>query len=368
LPLEGVSAPCERTQAIAQRVRALEEALSAAQAEARTAQASLAESQASLTATRGALNRTQASLHEAERSLCDERSELSAVKEALYLEQSYAQRLAQELRIVTGSRLWRGAQLLRLLAGRTPHQAMVTRVTPPQAPAVTEAEAPLENEQVSRPTAPATEPEVAAVPSEIMTSIFRDIFVDNTWGSEISHSGTGSDLTQTAAIREELPQLLHDLNVQSMLDIPCGDFHWMQKLALDIDYTGGDVVPELIERNNERFGNERRRFMTVDIAAGELPRVDLVFCRDLLVHFSFVDALRAIENLKRSGSTYLLTTTFVDRTENSDIETGQWRPLNLRLPPFSLPPPLRVINERCTEGGGTDWADKSLGLWRLADL
>jgi hypothetical protein len=153
-----------------------------------------------------------------------------------------------------------------------------------------------------------------------------------------------------------------------MLDIPCGDFHWMRTLDLDIDYTGGDVVPDLIERNNAHYGSDKRRFMVIDIAGGDLPRVDLVFCRDLLVHFSFVDALRAIANLKRSGSTYLLTTTFVDRTEHVDIQTGQWRAINLRLPPFNFPPALRLINERCTEGGGTDWADKSLGLWRLADL
>jgi hypothetical protein len=41
--------------------------------------------------------------------------------------------------------------------------------------------------------------------------------------------------------------------------------------------------------------------------------------------------------------------------------------LNLQLPPFNFPAPLRLIEENCTEDGGK-YADKSLGLWRLSDL
>ena len=64
----------------------------------------------------------------------------------------------------------------------------------------------------------------------------------------------------------------------------------------------------------------------------------------------------------------LLATTFTGRTENLDIATGgDWRPLNLQIPPFSFPPPLRLVNEGCTEGRNM-FTDKSLGFWRLADL
>ena len=35
--------------------------------------------------------------------------------------------------------------------------------------------------------------------------------------------------------------------------------------------------------------------------------------------------------------------------------------------PFNFPPPLRLVNENCTEGDGA-YGDKCLGLWRLADL
>jgi hypothetical protein len=93
----------------------------------------------------------------------------------------------------------------------------------------------------------------------------------------------------------------------------------------------------------------------------------LILCRDCLVHFSFDDIFKALNNLRASGSRFLLTTTFPTRQENQPIPTGKWRPLNLERAPFFLPPPLTILNEGCTENGG-EYADKSLGLWQLDDV
>lgn len=71
--------------------------------------------------------------------------------------------------------------------------------------------------------------------------------------------------------------------------------------------------------------------------------------------------------LRRTGARWLVATTFPDRHAKRDCARGGWRPLNLTLPPFGLPPPLRLIHEGCTENGGA-YSDKSLGLWRMEDL
>lgn len=197
--------------------------------------------------------------------------------------------------------------------------------------------------------------------------IFRKIYQDNYWGNTDSRSGAGSDLSQTAEVRRHLPGLIDALAIQTMLDIPCGDWHWMRELSLNVDYVGADIVPELIQRNQSLYGNDRRRFMTLDLTADELPRVDFVFSRDVLVHLSVENVFAALNNIRRSGSEYLLTTTFTERSANIDIPTGHWRPLNLQKPPFNFPAPIRLINERCTEGDGS-WGDKSLGLWRVRDI
>src|SRR5262249_226159 len=104
-----------------------------------------------------------------------------------------------------------------------------------------------------------------------------------------------------------------------------------------------------------------------DVTSDKLPGADIILSRDLLVHLSFRDIAAALENFKQSMSEYLLTTTFPRTTRNIDILSGDWRPINLQLPPFNFPEPLRLINENCTEHGGR-YADKSLGLWKLDDL
>ena len=197
---------------------------------------------------------------------------------------------------------------------------------------------------------------------------FARIFTTNLWSSD-SRSGLGSELTATAGVREQLPRLLEALGAGSLLDLPCGDFGWLGTLALDLDYTGGDIVTDLIASNQERFGGagSRRRFLRLDLTADPLPRADVVLCRDCLVHLSFDHIRLAFENLRRSGSTWLLTTTFLDHHENTDIDSGDWRILNLTRPPFNLPAPARVLVEGCLESDGA-YADKALGLWRIADL
>lgn len=195
-------------------------------------------------------------------------------------------------------------------------------------------------------------------------AIFTDIFQNNDWAGGDSVSGQGSDLEQTRVVVELLPELLRELSVTRFLDLPCGDFHWMSRVDLTgVDYLGGDIVKDLVAKN-ARHQRAKVRFQHLDLLAGELPAVDLALCRDCLVHFSDEDVFRALRNLARSGSRYLLTTTFPDRAQNPPISTGKWRPLNLQAAPFSLPAPERLVNERCTEGGGA-FADKSLGLWRL---
>jgi hypothetical protein len=203
------------------------------------------------------------------------------------------------------------------------------------------------------------------VPAE---PIFEQIYGQNVWGGSESASGEGSDLVQTRRIREELPALWRRYNVRRVLDAPCGDFNWMREIVSGLDeYVGLDIVAVLIEQNNRQYGNSRIRFQHANLIKDRLPESDLILCRDCFVHFSFHDIWRALANMKRSGAQYLLATTFTARAENEDILTGQWKVRNLQGSPFNFPEPLEIVNEGCTEAGG-QYADKSLALWRLADL
>jgi glycosyltransferase involved in cell wall biosynthesis len=197
---------------------------------------------------------------------------------------------------------------------------------------------------------------------------FSEVYDKNIFGGGKSRSGEGSDMVQTAVIRREIPRLLKSLDVKTFLDAPCGDWYWMRHVDLPVEhYIGVDIVEPMIAKNQSEFGAEKISFQCLNLASSELPKVDLIFSRDCLVHLSFADALKIIANFKRSGAKYLLTTTFTQRKTNEDLGSGFWRPLNQQLPPFNFPPPLLLINEGCTEGNDM-FTDKCLGLWKLEDI
>ncbi len=200
-----------------------------------------------------------------------------------------------------------------------------------------------------------------------MQRIFTYISQTNLWESSESVSGRGSELAGTAAIRSQLPILLQELKITSILDAPCGDFNWMRHLQRSqIAYTGVDVVSAVIDQNQHNYGNDTTQFFTADITTSDLPTADLIMCRDCLVHLSWWDANNALKQFKLSGSKYLLTTTYPDTVVNKNTPTGSWRALNLCLPPFNFPAPLQLIADLSDDTQVNP--DKSLGLWQLADL
>jgi 2-polyprenyl-3-methyl-5-hydroxy-6-metoxy-1,4-benzoquinol methylase len=195
---------------------------------------------------------------------------------------------------------------------------------------------------------------------------FQRIHDTNLWGAEASVSGLGSELDATATLRAELPPLLRRLGVTSLLDAPCGDAGWIARADVGVHVTGVDIVPDLIGRLRERAarGEISGDYHLADITSDSLPACDAILCRDCLVHLSFANIVRAVENFRRSGARWLIATTFPDWQRNTDCEDGDWRALNFERAPFDWGAPIELLNENCTEAGG-GWRDKSLGVWRL---
>lgn len=199
-----------------------------------------------------------------------------------------------------------------------------------------------------------------------LQNIFTSIFEHPTgWGSQESKSGVGSELMSTVKLRQELIFLFMKYKIKSVFDVPCGDFNWFSKMDLsDIKYTGGDIVKELIEKNKIKYPNNQ--FIHVDITKDELLKSDLVITRDCFVHLSNQNIINSIENIKKSGSRFLLSTSFTKFCENSNIEDGEWREINLMIHPFNLKP-IYLINEMCFEAYPFA-TDKCMLLFDLKDL
>ena len=192
---------------------------------------------------------------------------------------------------------------------------------------------------------------------------FRTYYIHKSWGPEMeSASGHGSSMAATQVIRRQLPILWQRFGITSILDIPCGDFHWMKEVPRDgIHYIGGDIVPEMVTENQRRYSSPNVEFRQLDMLKSTLPKVDLIFCRDCFIHYPDKFVFSAIDRFVASGSRYLLASTYPNIPRNNDLDTpGLARKINLSIAPFDFPQPIHTIDEQ-SEG-------KVMALWKLADL
>ena len=195
-----------------------------------------------------------------------------------------------------------------------------------------------------------------------LATVFSEIYETNAWRDPESVSGRGSTLARTNIITSRLPLLLQELNAKSLLDAACGDFNWMRYVDLgSIEYIGVDIVPALIDRNRQLYQTDQRTFAVHDITRDRLPDADVILCRDCLIHLSCKSIKATISNFKQTSATHLLCTTHTTITENIDCPDGSWRNINLLLPPFNFPQPVKSIVEDAELG-------KCIGVWPLKDL
>lgn len=202
---------------------------------------------------------------------------------------------------------------------------------------------------------------------------FSGVYQKNLWGSGQSRSGQGSELAWTGDLVTALPVLLRTLGVRRLLDVPCGDFHWMQAIDLQgVEYIGGDIVPQIVEANQQQYGSRSRCFVELDVVADVLPSADMIFVRDCFIHFSNALVLEALRNIARSDIRYVCVTHDLNAArypngQNIELERTQagvnfeYRPIHFELPPYSFPPPIAVVKD------GNHWAEgagvKTMAVW-----
>lgn len=197
--------------------------------------------------------------------------------------------------------------------------------------------------------------------------VFARIYEENRWNCDESASGKGSTLKSTGLLRRRLSSLLSDLDIRTLVDAPCGDLNWMRHLDYTFStYIGVDIVPELVQRLRNDIVTPNWRFEVGDISSDVLPTADAVLCRDCLGHLPYEPALRAVENWKRAGFTYVITTTFPGETNREGI-LGRWRRINMQAAPFNFPVPVALIEERLPKPDRAEPV-KSLGCWRITEI
>jgi Methyltransferase domain len=84
----------------------------------------------------------------------------------------------------------------------------------------------------------------------------------------------------------------------SGVDLGCGDFSVGEQLRPHCGrYVACDVVPALIQRNNEKFAAAHVEFRCLDIIEGDLPDGDIVFLRQVLQHLNNAQISKVTQKL-----------------------------------------------------------------------
>lgn len=161
-------------------------------------------------------------------------------------------------------------------------------------------------------------------------------------GEEIEDASGRS--VYTRSLRQELPFFLRRHGVRSLVDAGCGAFSWQAETDLGgIEYIGLDRNRRLIAANAAAFARADRSFHLIDLTVQALPRGDVMLCRDVLNHLSYLDIYRFFQSFLRSNSSLLLVCSHAI-SNNRDLTEGvRWRQLNLTRPPFNFPPPTEAI-------------------------
>ena len=216
---------------------------------------------------------------------------------------------------------------------------------------------------------------------------FERVYDEGRWingvdGAQCTSGWSNVSAGQGSAALQAVLDVTDRFGIHSIADVPSGDgcFAGALLMALrnrtssrverpSIEYVGIDIVARLVERNQARYGDAWTRFFRADVVSGgtPLPRVDLIFSRQMMQHLCTDDAMRFVRLVARSTSRFTLMTTFEtdDAFTNSDIgcASGDYRPQDLTKPPFNLPTPLARFSERYP----TD-PRAALGLWPVRAL
>lgn len=140
-------------------------------------------------------------------------------------------------------------------------------------------------------------------------------------------------------------------------------------------YTGYDIVPQIIEKNTERFKEwSNVEFARVDFVNTPITcHPDVIMCRDGIQHNTLKDGVRGFLNLERSGARYLITNWHTetgrgavpDNAVNINVPFGGAYPINVFTHPFNFSMPEFFISEGVD---GINGDGKLVGVWKLPAL
>ncbi len=186
--------------------------------------------------------------------------------------------------------------------------------------------------------------------------VFNSIYKSNHWNkskkfdSNQSYSGPGSvaNSIQTNNLILELQKFFKENDIKNILDAPCGDCAWIKKIfETDINYTGIDIVEDLINQNKLTFNsNLNIKFYCEDLTEYKnFNNYDFILLRDFFIHLPLKMINKILTNLKNSNCRFFAFNNYESANINKEISIGQHRKINILKDPFNLGLPYFKIQE-----------------------
>jgi SAM-dependent methyltransferase len=168
--------------------------------------------------------------------------------------------------------------------------------------------------------------------------VFTKVYAEGMWGGTpgVFFSGPGSNEEAARPYAEFVTQFMKDRNVNSVVDLGCGDFRVASLIAASgVSYTGVDVVELLIADNMRRYGSPSVRFQCTDITAGPLPDGDLCLVREVFQHLSNAQVSATLAKLSKYKYA-LITEVHPDDFQHYQINRDKPHGASSRLAHFSV--------------------------------
>ena len=190
--------------------------------------------------------------------------------------------------------------------------------------------------------------------------VFGKIYNEKVWTPENEkknfkyYSGLGSHKSEFTDeyISKTISFLKTFEKKPSIVEFGCGDFEVSSKLvSYSSSFTACDIFEELIKTNQERFKDEKLKFLVLDMTRDQLPEAEICIIRCVLQHLSNQMIKKFLNRINGKFSYLLITEHFPKKeifTPNKDIITGP----NIRLSDESAvdltksPFNLNVLNEK----------------------
>lgn len=139
--------------------------------------------------------------------------------------------------------------------------------------------------------------------------VFSKVYTEGMWGGDPGtfFSGPGSNEEAAKPYAEFVIRFMAGRNVNSVVDLGCGDFRVGRLIAASgVNYIGVDVVEGLIAENTRRYASPTVRFQCADITSEALPAGELCLIREVFQHLSNAQVNATLARL--SNYKYVLIT------------------------------------------------------------